>query len=80
MKKYQSTVAQKAERVAADPRVCGLNPAKDPMVCASKSQQLHMAINNHKVSGYYKPGSWGGSIHLRTSFWDGHSDWEAPPC
>ena len=49
-----------SERVAADPRVCGLNPTKDPMVPASISQKKHVAINNHRVSGYYQPGSRGG--------------------
>ena len=53
----QSTVPQMAERVAADPRVHSSNPAKDPMVRASSSQEGHTAINNHKVFRYYKPGS-----------------------
>ena len=37
----QSTEAQLAERVVADPRVFGLNPAKDLMVHASISQATH---------------------------------------
>ena len=48
-------VAQMAERVTADPRVCSLNPAKDPMVFASIKSKQHVAINNHEVPEYYKP-------------------------
>ena len=33
--------------VAADSRACGLNPAKDQMVHASKQ---HITINNPKIS------------------------------
>ena len=35
LRSNRSTVAQIAERVDADPRVCGSNPAKDPMVHVS---------------------------------------------
>ena len=57
MQRRPSIVAQMAEPMTADPRVCGLSLAKDPMVHASMSQKQHVAINNRKVSVYYKPGS-----------------------
>ena len=47
--KNQSTVAQMAERVAGDSRVCSTNPTKEPMECALISQKQHMTINHHKV-------------------------------
>ena len=48
---YQSTVAQMAEWVAAESRVCGSNNAKVPMKHASMSLKCHVTINNHKYSG-----------------------------
>ena len=40
-----------AERVAAYPKVCSLNPARDPMVSASKIQPQHVSKNDHEISG-----------------------------
>ena len=65
----QSTVAQMAEQVSADSRVCGSNPAKDPMVGASKIQSTYDNKQPHTIN-HREPSN--GIHSFKSSFSAGH--------